>query len=489
VAAHPTPYHRDMAQRLRGAATRPRPPAQREVTSRPAPAPHGLLGLQRLAGNGAVHQLLASGAPGDGLLHELVVRHGRGDVHRYGTGEHAELGSGRIVTVNGVQMTEGDLIAIGDFFASPDDMFKASPDELRRLVGLIERDKRAVQGNPGDARVTADEWQAATGGRYVDLAKANDAHFGPSTDPKVVAPADHKSEWQKLHRQALDSVHKSKSVTDDARAVNGFASHFLTDAFAAGHLVAKAQVVDHAKTKFDALKTSGMFFKENAFTQGVAQRVLADPATAAKLGAKQLKLIAWGDITPERFSELLMKLQERESATFYNIFAKLVHDRLNDAIKGGPDAGVEVSNARGDTWKLSGDDTLALSPRTKDIANAAVAESDHNLDAAAAATGDLDYAKLFANVWAYTPHPTANGQKLVDDTIAKYADPGNTDTIDAAAQFIIGDIDVAMAGLEARGLVRDKPKPKPKADLGPGPLPAGGYMGSDGIIRKSFGEQ
>jgi hypothetical protein len=446
-----------------------------------------VLGLQRLAGNQAVHQLLASKGTPDSLLHELVLRSGRSTVYRYGTGEHAQLGSGRTVTVNGVPMTEGDLIALGDFFASPDDMFKAAPDELRRLVALIERDRRSVEGK-GDAGVTAEEWQAATGGRYVELARANDAHFAPSTDPRVSTPADHKSEWQKLHRQALDSAHSARSVTDQARAINGFASHFLTDAFAAGHLVAKAQVMDHAKKKFDALHTSGLVFTENAFTQGVARRVLADTAVQSKLAGKELKLLAWGDFTPERFSEMLMKLQEREPGTFYNIFAKLVHDSLNDAIRGGPDAGLEVSNARGDTWRLSGDDTLALSPRTKDIANAAVAESDHNLDLAAAAGGALDYDVLFQKVWAYTPHPTATGQKLVDETVDKYADPGNTETIEAAARFVISTIDAAIAGLQTRGYVRDKPRKEKKAELEPGLLPGGGYLDSQGVVRKSFGE-
>jgi len=478
-----------MPHRHRGGETRLPRSARRNTVSPPAAGCDGVLGLQRLAGNQAVHQLLASTRHPDALLHELVVRNGRNTVYRYGTGEHAQLGSGRKVTVNGVEMTEGDLIALGDFFASPGDMFKASPDELRRLVDLIERDRRSVQGSQGDARVTADEWQSATGGRYVDLARANDAHFAPSTDPAVTAPADHKSEWQRLHRQALDSAHSSRKVTDEARAINGFASHFLTDAFAAGHLVAKAQVMDHARKKFEALKTSGLVFKENAFTQGVAQRVLADPTAGGKLAAKELKLLAWGDVTVERFSELLMKLQEREPATFYNIFAKLVHDRLNDAIRGGPDAGVEVSNARGDTWRLSGDDTLALSPRTKDIANAAVAESDHNVDLAAGTAGGLDYDQLFQKVWAYTPHPTANGQKLVDDTIDKYADPGNAETMDAAARFIVADLDVALAGLQARGLVRDKPpKKEKKAELEPGPLPGGGFLDSGGVVRKSFGE-
>src|SRR5215467_5592577 len=98
------------------------------VSVRPAPrAPvgcgvalaHPLLALQRAAGNLAVGSLLDGQWAG---RRPLVVL-------RYEAGEHAQLGPDRVVTVNCVSMTEGDLIAMGDFYANPEDMYKAAPAE------------------------------------------------------------------------------------------------------------------------------------------------------------------------------------------------------------------------------------------------------------------------------------------------------------------------------------------------------------------------
>ena len=72
---------------------------------------------------------------------------------RYGTGEHAQLGGARQVTVNGVVMSEGELIAMGDFYASPERLNAAPKAELEQLVGLIRRDKQHSEGVPGVKKV------------------------------------------------------------------------------------------------------------------------------------------------------------------------------------------------------------------------------------------------------------------------------------------------------------------------------------------------
>ena len=55
---------------------------------------------------------------------------------------------------------------------------------------------------------------------------------------------------------------------------------------------------------------------------------------------------------------------------------KLVHDYLNET-------GLEVQNARGDTWKTFGDDHLAEAPRTKQLAAEAVRLSREEVEQAA----------------------------------------------------------------------------------------------------------
>jgi hypothetical protein len=450
---------------------------------------------------------------GAGNLASLRLMRSAGLLARYGTGEHAQLGGNRSVDVNGVKVSEGELIALGDFYESPEQVYEADPGELAKLVGLIRRDREALEGVPGQNRVTGDEWQAATTGpgrkakSYLDLAKENDAHFGPSAVGPVpaggttpapapgvtppsgsppTAPQDHREAWRKMHGQALELAHAeakgSKQVPPKATAFNGFAAHFLTDAFAAGHLLAKRDIMKKAKEFWDKQKTTGLFFKESDFTKNVARKVLGDPVCKQKLASKELKMVVWDDVSEERFSEFLWQMAGSAASEkeFFSAFAKVVHDELNASI--GTGNGVEVQNGRGDTWELSGDDTLALSGKTKEVARAAVEESYKNLEHAAQTEGKLDTAAMFDRVWKYTPRPTKKGDEQIKKVLDKFADASSSEAQDRFAAMAISNIDLLIAQLKQKGYMRDKPAPKPPAVLPPGgiggntPAPVPGVM-------------
>jgi hypothetical protein len=75
-----------------------------------------VLALQRTAGNHAVARLLAP---------ERMVA-------RFEAGEHAQMGGERTITITAgdggaVELTEGELIALGDFYVTPQDMLTCSP--------------------------------------------------------------------------------------------------------------------------------------------------------------------------------------------------------------------------------------------------------------------------------------------------------------------------------------------------------------------------
>jgi hypothetical protein len=433
-----------------------------------------------------------------GLLSRLQQQHGNAFVQqvvaRYEAGEHAQFGSGTSVTVNGVPMTQGDLIAMGDLYETADDMKTAPKAELTALVDLIHRDRDWFEKHQGK-RVTDDDWEQATAGRvklkkktYLQLAQANDTHFAA---PAHGGPSggDNKTEWEKYHRQALDAAHAnagaSGSVPPEAIVLNGFAAHFLTDAFSAGHLVAKGDVMAEARKDWAKTPSTGTFFKESAFTKGVAKAVLADPKAGPPLKARELKLADWGDVTEERFSELLYFLSGSDTVlnkladgadpdAFFNVFAKLVHDALNRSIGGGAAAGVEVTNAKGEPpWLLSGDTTLGASATTLRVARAAVDQSSQNLEDAAKTSGPLNYDDYFKKVWNYTPHPTATGQSHLQSLIATYADPTKPETIAAFAQLTADNIKTAISELEARKKMRLKAAP-----ASPGGAGGGGAGGS-----------
>lgn len=78
------------------------------------------------------------------------------------------------VTVNGVVLDYGTLIAMGgDLFGSPEELAKASPDELRAIAALITEEKQTGK------LISTERWQKATGGRYLGLAAKNEPHFAP----------------------------------------------------------------------------------------------------------------------------------------------------------------------------------------------------------------------------------------------------------------------------------------------------------------------
>jgi hypothetical protein len=336
---------------------------------------------------------------------------------------------------------------------------------------LVQRDREARTGVPGKSTVTTEEWEQATKGRYLRLAAQNRAHFAPPPGSTGQIGENHKAKWFELHRQALfqawfDGRFNNHVVSNQARVANAFGSHFLTDAFSAGHLINKPMVMQFAREHWDKASTTGLIFKENELTKTVAAHVLQDPKAAAKLGARQLKLVTWGEVTATRFSEFLWQFAAAEPDKFFNVFARTVHDALDNAMKG-PGTGVQVTNERGDApWGLSGDATLAQSPETLKIANEAAQLADKNLGVAAAATSEPDYAALSAQVWALTPIPTKAGAEMIEHTIDTIADASNPNAATAFATLAIEEVDSVINELTTKGFMRLTPPP-PDVDMGP----------------------
>lgn len=370
---------------------------------------------------------------GNAALTRILGRSGRAprrQLHRYEAGEHAVFGGpGKTLTVGGVTVTEGELAAMGDFYLDPDKMSADATGNSAAFEKLVkdiraDRDARAA----GKAGVAEGVWISDTAHRpkgetYADLAAQNFAHFAPGKTPGP----NHKQMWEDLHRKALDLAHAAaagdKQVPDQARIVNAFAAHFLTDAFSAGHLANKKELMDAATTKFDALPTTGVFAKENSFSKGVARGMVSDPTISAELAKWELKIAGWGDFTQERTSELIYGMRGEDPQLFFSLFARTVHDSLDDAIRSGSAAGLEVINDNGDVWTLAGDETLHLSPTTEKIAGQAVQAARDNLAVAASTAGPLDYTALFKNAWRFTPRPTTDAEhtKALADKAARDA--------------------------------------------------------------------
>src|SRR5215472_8304978 len=100
----------------------------------------------------------------------------------YDTGEHVLAADGiysqplAVGAPPGVLFSYAQLVTMADFYDRVEDLIAADPAELRRLKALIDRD--AAHYRDGSAADVSDkEWNDATGGRYLDLAERNHAHF------------------------------------------------------------------------------------------------------------------------------------------------------------------------------------------------------------------------------------------------------------------------------------------------------------------------
>ncbi len=164
----------------------------------------------------------------------------------------------------------GELVALsGDFYPTADKLFEAQPSplpwlweaddisDLRKLfraeLDWIEAENRGADvGYPENNIALA--WNAK---QYLELALDNVDHFGWHN---IVAYCDY-------HAQALELARQASHDDDDplwrrALFYNAFADHFLTDAFAAGHLrVPRRQILDWGREQGLSDKLSGALSK------------------------------------------------------------------------------------------------------------------------------------------------------------------------------------------------------------------------------------
>ena len=336
------------------------------------------------------------------------------------------------ITVNGVVLDYGTVIAMGgDLFRTPEELAGAPADELQAIAGLIAEEKKT--GKP----VSTERWQVATKGRFLDLAARNEAHFAPS-NPDFVAVSgkstgDHMQSWQDHHRKAIGAARAGDK--DKALLINAFGDHFLTDAFSAGHLFNKRDVMEKfngqlpttgegAKRAFT--KDSETFFDaiaQAAFVGDVAREFSRYQTAQRKYG------FHWAMNSASRFSSLLQGIHLEKPELLESAVAKGVHDKLNSR-----PGGLPVENALGDKWSLSGDNTLNAA--TLAVAQRAVAQSQQNVIAAFRATSEPDYPGLFKRVWDFTPRPTAESRKELVTMVASGSDVNSSELRTAIVDLI-----------------------------------------------------
>ena len=393
----------------------------------------------------------------------------------FDTGEHVIAGGDlfpnrlRLGRQPGVAFSYGQLIAMADLYESVDQMLQADPAELNRVKALVDRSTQYYRGNKATRSldVSNDEWDRATGGRYLRLAEDNYDHFSPNVlfNDAVARTANRRannqSSWRAHHMRAIGEAQRffagnpaADAVPEWALTVNAFGDHFLTDAFASGHLISKELMIAYFRSNFydgRSLKPAARTFfqrvAEQAFVGEVRRRFSA-------LETTDYPVCAWGWClrwhpninSVDRFRSLLIAAAEQEPEKVANFAVKALHDKLNRE-------GIEVTNGAGDgTWKLTGDGHM--NAKTLAVMRKAVQASVANVQDRTVPAGIRDFTPYWDKVWTFVPRLTPASQTRLTALVREYTSPTSTALSTAAAEVIRSQVDSLINVLIREGKLK-----------------------------------
>lgn len=467
--------------------------AEAEPVARQTDAPGAAPPLPLAAGNTAVGRLLRarpelalarrsmSAAAGNRALTRLLQRY---EAYEHAKqGDHATgalsinlpLHSGSLSGY--VKLTSGQINALADLYASPEDLWNADAVEVEKLKVLINRQ----MANP--ASVQESEWDDATGGRYNRLNLRNAAHFGARNkaliDPGGVADSglDNRAYFIRYYMQTIVAAQTAHGQSiglpvpsekdkwlDRAAITAGFAEHFLMDAFSAGHLFNKTDFITVLKKNLDALSDDD----RGKLLGSVAKTVLADASSKALLGSYELtdRNIPWylgggwtghPNLDSEAvFTGLLKHLYDDTEGrqAVYSALVKVVHDALSHHSNADNSIGVEVENDFG-KWIMSGDKTLASSPKTQEMIDKALEAFRHAMEPYrnGPVTGTNPAAEATAIIKAHFPRPTDATVKLISSLVTTTTDAAQG-TINALVDVMKKELPSILSALKDRGEIR-----------------------------------
>jgi hypothetical protein len=191
-----------------------------------------------------------------------TVRAAPGVFARWEGPEHQDIGGegtwGRIPLPNYPRgLTYGEIVSLaGDHYGSFQELIHAPAEEIDRILLAMRQQRSAYERGAFEARragrteteaVTAGDEQAygmswnfifnqITNGRFADLGAGaeNLTHFS-TRDANI-------NRYSRLHATAISMARGGR--VQEARAMDAFAAHYLTDRFSAGHLRASADARD-----------------------------------------------------------------------------------------------------------------------------------------------------------------------------------------------------------------------------------------------------
>ena len=228
---------------------------------------------------------------------------------------------------SGLQLTPGQIISLmGDFYETWADLKAAPKSEIDQILAVMDKERR------GTARNANAEYETITKGRYTQLARKNTPHFAPKN----------KEAWKALHVEAIQKAKLSRQenpagdedMYQEALGMDAAGGHFLTDAFASGHLI-----------------------DSNKVQAAIQSYLLTNPI---KTDNPEMQTV----VTGVKAAGLAVPLA-----------LKNIHDRMNAE-------GFDVTNAQGMKWRTFGDNHLKNAVETQRVAAYAVFMSRQQINQA-----------------------------------------------------------------------------------------------------------
>jgi hypothetical protein len=388
----------------------------------------------------------------------------------YDTGEHVLMGWDlyqdqlRVGKNPGVPFSYGQLIAMADLYGSVNEMMKAEVGQLQKIKALIERDTQYYKNKSGKvSSVKNREWNDVTNKRFMELAEDNYEHFSPNlyfTDAIAKAATkrgNNQTAWEFHHKWAIDEARQMSIDPANANRsyvpewpliINGFGDHFLTDAFAAGHVINKELTMDYFKDHFykgDSLVPAA----EDFFARVASLAWKGDVKSKfSVLETVDTRLLVWHPNidTENAFRKLLVGIAEEEPDAIAQMAVKALHDRLNAD-------GIEVFNDAGDSpWMLKGDQHL--DEKSLKIIQKAVKQSVDNINDPTIQNSSPNYGAYFDKVWKYVPKLTVKGRSTLAKLTGDYTYPTSTVLSTAAAALITDQVDLLIEKLIDRKVLQ-----------------------------------
>jgi hypothetical protein len=272
--------------------------------------------------------------------------------------EHRALGDeasgGASVLVGGLRLTFGDVVALtGDYFFPVDNgghglagggLFELASrpgvvgtqvgtwDEVLCALRVMAADQGLVDPRfgTGPGADTDSDVERRVRDRFLALGAANDDHFvapgarGPATTADRAAPGYGSAglAYRSVHRRALGEARRlgrEGGDLEEAMAWEAAAQHYLTDAFAAGHL----------RTPVAAIRE---FWQRRYpwFWEGLQRKVASETAAALRELAAPLRLVSSRYLHGRTLAAVQARTEGYPQVSFGDLVAKVFHDWDNE---------------------------------------------------------------------------------------------------------------------------------------------------------------